>query len=227
MSVWTIPPAILINIVFACVCSSGRWCPRAWSVAGSAGPLIRFARQCGWTVRRRVAADMGCADTCLRCAGAVRMPDRGRFFQEGRVRRAPWRRSMQTSDSLPVVRLGQASATIGIISGVIGGIVLIQWERAEGTRELGEQDSVSRTFPASSRRMHVVPSPSAPSTPAPSNRSRCTWPSRCSRCWLDGMLQTALARASSARQRAAFPPRDDRRHAAADDRRPHRHIRVA
>ncbi|MFN7983043.1 MAG: hypothetical protein U0Q11_14390 [Vicinamibacterales bacterium] len=139
MSVWTTLPAILINIVFACL-FLGAPVPSVRSVAGSAGPLIRFS----------LVNAVGQFVVGLLLTWAVLTPVFGVPALFGCLIEVGFSGGQGSASAMASVYanlgfpaggpLGQASATIGIISGVIGGIVLIQWGARRGyVRELGEQ----------------------------------------------------------------------------------------
>lgn len=138
-AVWTTLPGVLINIVFACL-FLGAPVPSFGAVARTAGPLVRFS----------IVGAVGQFVVGMLLTWALLTPVFGVHplfsclievgFSGGHG---------SASAMMPVYSnlgfpaggpLGQASATIGIIAGVVGGVILIQWGVRTGqARALGHE----------------------------------------------------------------------------------------
>ncbi|MFN7984639.1 MAG: hypothetical protein U0Q11_22570 [Vicinamibacterales bacterium] len=156
MSVWTSLPAILINIVFACL-FLGAPVPAFGAVARTAGPLIRFslvnavgqfviALLLTWVLLTPVFG-VSPLFACLIEVG----------FSGGHGSASAMGPVYANLGFPAGGPLGQASATIGLVAGVLGGVILIQWgTRTGAARALGDEgvslDEPSGLIPLESRR---------------------------------------------------------------------------
>ena len=156
MTTWTTLPGILINVVFACL-FLGAPVPSFRAVARTAGPLVRFS----------VFSAIGQFAVGLLLTWALLTPVFGVHplfsclievgFSGGQGSASAMGPVYANLGFLAGGALGQASATIGIITGVVGGLLLIQWGARMGhTRALGEDDlrldAASGLIPVESRR---------------------------------------------------------------------------
>ena len=139
MAVWTTLPSILINIVFACL-FLGSPMPSFGSVARTAGPLVRFSLVTaggqlviGMLLTWALLTPLYGVHPLFACLIEV-------GFSGGHGS-ASAMMSVYSNLGFPAGGpLGQASATIGIISGVVGGVILIQWGVRKGhARALGHE----------------------------------------------------------------------------------------
>lgn len=153
---WNALPAILINIVFACL-FLGAPVPSVRQVARTAGPLVRFS----------LVNAVGQYVIGLLLTWAVLTPVFGvpALFSclievgfSGGHGSASAMTSVYADLGFPAGGpLGQASATLGLITGVLGGVVLIQWGARRGhARALGSDglrfDNALGFVPPESRR---------------------------------------------------------------------------
>lgn len=156
MTTWAGLPSILINIVFACL-FLGAPVPSFRAVASTAGPLVRFS----------VFSAVGQFVVGLALTWALLTPVFGVHALFSCLIEVGFSGGQGSASAMgPVYAnlgfpaggpLGQASATIGIITGVMGGLVLIQWGARTGhARALGDEgfrfDAASGLIPVESRR---------------------------------------------------------------------------
>ena len=130
-AVWTSLPSLLINIVFACL-FLGAPVPSLGSVARTAGPLVRFSLVnavgqfvLGLGLVWLVLTPVFGVHPLFACIIEVGFSGgHGSASAMGPV---------YTRLGFPAgAALGQMSATIGILTGVIGGVILIQWAARRG-----------------------------------------------------------------------------------------------
>lgn len=130
-AVWTSLPGLLINIVFACL-FLGAPVPSLGSVARSAGPLVRFSlvNAVGqfalalWLVWLLLTPVFG-AHPLFACI--IEVGFSGGHGSASAMGPVYARLGFPAGGAL-----GQMSATIGILTGVIGGVILIQWAARRG-----------------------------------------------------------------------------------------------
>ena len=129
-AVWTSLPGLLINIVFACL-FLGAPVPSLGSVARTAGPLVRFS-----LVNAVGQFVLGLALVWLLTpvfglhplfACIIEVGFSGGHGSASAMGPVYARLGFPAGGAL-----GQMSATIGILSGVIGGVILIQWAARRG-----------------------------------------------------------------------------------------------
>lgn len=139
MAVWTTLPSVLINIVFACL-FLGAPVPSFGTVARTAGPLVRFSLVnavgqlvIGMLLTSVLLTPVFGVHPLFSCLIEV-------GFSGGHGS-ASAMMSVYSNLGFPAGGpLGQASATIGIITGVLGGVVLIQWGVRKGhARAVGDE----------------------------------------------------------------------------------------
>lgn len=130
-SVWTTLPGLLINIVFACL-FLGAPVPSLRSVARTAGPLVRFS----------LVNAVGQFVLGLLLVWAVLTPLFGVHPLFSVLIEVGFSGGHGSASAMGPVyarlgfpaggALGQMSATLGILTGVIGGVLLIQWAARRG-----------------------------------------------------------------------------------------------
>lgn len=139
MTVWTTLPSVLINIVFACL-FLGAPVPSFGAVARTAGPLVRFSLVnaigqfvIGMLLTWALLTPVFGVHPLFSCLIEV-------GFSGGHGS-ASAMMAVYSNLGFPAGGpLGQASATIGIVTGVLGGVVLIQWGVRNGySRALGDE----------------------------------------------------------------------------------------
>ncbi len=131
VSAWTALPGILINIVFACL-FLGAPVPSLRSVASTAGPLVRFS----------LVNAFGQFGLALLLVLVVLTPVFGVHPLFACLIEVGFSGGHGSASAMGPVyarlgfpaggALGQMSATIGILTGVIGGVILIQWAARRG-----------------------------------------------------------------------------------------------
>ena len=130
-AVWTSLPSLLINIVFACL-FLGAPVPSLGSVARTAGPLVRFS----------LVNAVGQFVLGLGLVWLVLTPVFGVHPLFACIIEVGFSGGHGSASAMGPVyarlgfpagaALGQMSATIGILTGVIGGVILIQWAARRG-----------------------------------------------------------------------------------------------
>jgi len=156
MATWTTLPSLLINIVFACL-FLGAPVPSFSAVARTAGPLVRFS-----LVNAVGQYVVGLLLTWALLTPVFGVPALFSCLIEvgfsGGHGSASAMTAVYANLGFPAGGpLGQASATIGLITGVVGGVVLIQWGARTGqARALGHEglrfDDGSGLIPVDARR---------------------------------------------------------------------------
>lgn len=143
-TIWASLPGLLINIVFACL-FLGAPVPSLTSVARTAGPLVRFSLVnavgqfvLGLLIVWLLAPVLG-LHPLLACI--IEVGFSGGHGSASAMGPVYARLGFPAGGAL-----GQMSATIGILTGVIGGVILIQWAARRGhARALdGADASLSR-----------------------------------------------------------------------------------
>ena len=153
---WTALPSLLINIVFACL-FLGAPVPSLRAVARRAGPLVRFSLvnavgqyMVGLLLTWSLLTPVFGVPALFACLIEV-------GFSGGHGS-ASAMSSVYADLGFPAGGpLGQASATLGLIAGVVGGVILIQWGARRGhARALGHEglrlDDASGLIPLEARR---------------------------------------------------------------------------
>lgn len=130
-AVWTSLPGLLINIVFACL-FLGAPVPSLASVARTAGPLVRFS----------LVNAIGQFVLGLGLVWLLLTPAFGAHPLFACIVEVGFSGGHGSASAMGPVyarlgfpagaALGQMSATIGILTGVIGGVILIQWAARRG-----------------------------------------------------------------------------------------------
>ena len=156
MVAWTAIPSTLINIVFACL-FLGAPVPSLRAVARTAGPLVRFS-----LVNAVGQYAVGLLLTWVLLTPLFGVPALFACLIEvgfsGGHGSASAMASVYSSLGFPAGGpLGQASATLGLVTGVVGGVILIQWGARRGyARALGHDalqfDDASGLLPSQARR---------------------------------------------------------------------------
>lgn len=128
---WTMLPGLLINIVFACL-FLGAPVPSLRAIAGTAGPLIRFS----------LVNAIGQFVLGLLLVWAVLTPIFGVHPLFAVLIEVGFSGGHGSASAMGPVyarlgfpaggALGQMSATLGILTGVVGGVLLIQWAARRG-----------------------------------------------------------------------------------------------
>lgn len=143
MAQWTALPAVLINVVFAAL-FIGAPVPSVAHVARTAGPLVRFS-----LVNGAGQYVVGFGLTALVLTPLFGVPDLFGCLIEvgfsGGHGTASAMASVFAAHGFPAgAPLGQMSATVGLVTGVVGGMWLVQWGVARGHAALARNGGARR-----------------------------------------------------------------------------------